>query len=72
MNSEKKKRLESSGWTVGGAADFLQLSPEEAKFIESKLALAAADPVGGSPLLRPGLGQQFRLMLIEYCKNFED
>ena len=42
MNSEKKKRLERSGWTVGGAADFLQLSPEEAKFIELKLALAAA------------------------------
>lgn len=42
MNTEKKKRLERSGWTVGGAADFLQLSPEEAKFIELKLALAAA------------------------------
>ena len=42
MNIEKKKRLERSGWTVGGTADFLQLSPEEAKFIEIKLALAAA------------------------------
>ena len=42
MNTEKKKRLERSGWTVGGAADFLQLSPEEEKFIELKLALAAA------------------------------
>ncbi|MBM3755654.1 MAG: helix-turn-helix transcriptional regulator [Acidobacteria bacterium] len=42
MNSEKKKRLERSGWTAGGAADFLRLSPEEAKFIELKLALDAA------------------------------
>lgn len=42
MNTEKKKRLERSGWAVGGAADFLQLSPEEAKFIELKLALGAA------------------------------
>lgn len=42
MNSEKKKRLERSGWTVGQAADFLQLSPEEAKFIDLKLALASA------------------------------
>ena len=42
MNSEKKKRLERSGWAVGQAADFLQLSPEEAKFIEVKLALATA------------------------------
>ena len=42
MNSEKQKRLERSGWTVGQAADFLQLSPEEAKFIDLKLALASA------------------------------
>ena len=41
MNTEKKKRLECSGWTVSGAADFLQLSPEEANFIELKLALAS-------------------------------
>lgn len=41
MKSEQKKRLERSGWTVGGAADFLDLTPEEASFIELKLALAA-------------------------------
>ncbi|MBN9660442.1 MAG: helix-turn-helix transcriptional regulator [Acidobacteria bacterium] len=41
MNSEKKKRLENSGWTVGDAASFLELSTEEAQFIEMKLALAA-------------------------------
>ena len=42
MITEKKRRLESAGWTVSGAADFLQLSPEEATFIELKLALATA------------------------------
>ena len=41
MNTEKKRRLERSGWTVGGATDFLELSPEETNFIELKLALAA-------------------------------
>ena len=42
MNTEKKKRLEGANWTVGDTAGFLNLSPEEAKFIELKLALAAA------------------------------
>lgn len=41
MKSEKRKRLEKAGWTVGDAADFLQLSTEEARFVELKLALAA-------------------------------
>ena len=41
MNTEKKKRLERSGWKVSGAAEFLQLSAEETKFIDLKLALAA-------------------------------
>jgi predicted XRE-type DNA-binding protein len=42
MNAEKKKRLERSGWAVGDTAAFLNLSPEEARFIELKLALAGA------------------------------
>jgi DNA-binding transcriptional regulator YiaG len=41
MNNQKKKHLERAGWAVGGATDFLELTPEEAKFIEVKLALAA-------------------------------
>jgi len=53
MNSEKKKRLESSGWTVGGMADFLQLSPEEAKFIESCEPLKISGGVTSSP---PAIG----------------
>jgi len=41
MKPSRKRRLERAGWKVGDAADFLGLSPEEARFIELKLALAA-------------------------------
>jgi DNA-binding XRE family transcriptional regulator len=41
MNSSKKARLERNGWAVGDAAQFLNLTPEEAQLIEVKLALAA-------------------------------
>jgi ribosome-binding protein aMBF1 (putative translation factor) len=40
MDEQKKRRLENAGWRVGDAADFLELSPEEAEFVELKLALA--------------------------------
>ena len=40
MRRLKKKRLESAGWVVGDSAQFLQLSVEENRFIELKLALA--------------------------------
>jgi len=40
MDKAKKARLESSGWRVGDAATFLGLTPEEAAFVELKLALA--------------------------------
>jgi DNA-binding XRE family transcriptional regulator len=36
----KKQRLERAGWVVGDSAEFLQLSAEENRFIELKLALA--------------------------------
>ena len=42
MKSEKRKRLESAGWIVGDARDFLDLTDEEIHFIETKLALATA------------------------------
>jgi predicted XRE-type DNA-binding protein len=42
MKSEKRKRLESAGWTVGDARGFLDLTDEEIHFIETKLALAIA------------------------------
>ncbi len=40
MKAAKRKKLEAAGWTVGSAADFLDLSPEEEAYIEAKLALA--------------------------------
>ncbi len=41
MNSSKKRRLQRHGWAVADAAEFLNLTPREAQFVEVKLALAA-------------------------------
>jgi transcriptional regulator with XRE-family HTH domain len=40
LNINTKKRLARAGWRAGSASDFLELSPEEASFIDLKLALA--------------------------------
>ena len=40
MKTAKKQRLESGGWRVGTAAEFLGLSQEEARIVEMKLALS--------------------------------
>lgn len=40
MYQTKKKKLESRGWTVGDAADFLGLSDTESRLVEMKLALS--------------------------------
>lgn len=40
MKTVKRKKLEAAGWTVGDTKDFLALSPNEAEFVEIKLALA--------------------------------
>ena len=40
MQQTKRKKLEASGWKVGSAADFLQLTPEEQAFIDMKLSLS--------------------------------
>ena len=40
MRKDKRRRLERAGWTVSDAADFLRLSDDERRFIETKLALA--------------------------------
>jgi DNA-binding XRE family transcriptional regulator len=40
VRNDKRRRLEKAGWKIGDAADFLQLSDEERRFIETKLALA--------------------------------
>ena len=40
MKAAKRKKLEANGWKVGSAADFLELTDEEAAYIELKLKLA--------------------------------
>jgi predicted transcriptional regulator len=40
MNTTKRKRLEAKGWKLGNASNFLNLSPEEAAYVEVKLALS--------------------------------
>ena len=40
MKPAKKRRLLARGWAVGGAREFLDLTDEEAAFVELKLALA--------------------------------
>ena len=40
MKAAKRKRLEKAGWKVSDAADFLDLSEEEAAYIEMKLLLS--------------------------------
>ena len=42
MDNEKKARLESHGWRVGSAEEFLGLTPEEAAYIELRLKLSDA------------------------------
>ena len=41
MRSDKRRKLKRAGWAIGDAADFLRLSDDERRFIETKLALAA-------------------------------
>jgi DNA-binding XRE family transcriptional regulator len=40
MDKAKKDRLAAAGWRSGDAAEFLELTVEEAAFVELKLALA--------------------------------
>ncbi|MEN9518214.1 MAG: hypothetical protein RLZZ381_802 [Cyanobacteriota bacterium] len=40
MDEEKRKRLETSGWAMGDASDFLGLTSAEAELVELKVKLA--------------------------------
>ena len=40
MDRKKRERLKVAGWSVGDAADFLELAPEEREYVELKIALA--------------------------------
>ena len=42
MKRAKQKKLVERGWRVGTPAEFLALTPEEAAFVEIKLALSDA------------------------------
>ncbi len=41
MQKAKTDKLKKTGWRTGSAAEFLELTAEEAELIEMKLALAA-------------------------------
>jgi DNA-binding XRE family transcriptional regulator len=40
MDQTKRERLESKGWRIGAASDFLGLTPEKNTLVEIKLALS--------------------------------
>ena len=40
MNKTKREALEAKGWKIGNAKEFLDLSEEEAAYVELKLALS--------------------------------
>jgi DNA-binding transcriptional regulator YiaG len=42
MNRATRRRLEARGWSIGTAADFLKLTPEEVRLVELRLALCHA------------------------------
>lgn len=42
MKSAKRKKLETKGWKIGSADEFLNLSPEEVTYIELKLSLSSS------------------------------
>jgi len=42
MDAKKRKRLEAAGWKTGSAADFLELTAEEAALVEMRLAVSGA------------------------------
>lgn len=40
MNESKRKRLEAKGWKIGTVEEFLQLSSEEAAYVEMRIRLS--------------------------------
>jgi hypothetical protein len=62
MKKTKRAVLEAHGWRVGSVADFLELSPAEAAFIETKLALSQSlrDRRTAAGLSQAGLAKRLR------------
>jgi len=48
LDAKTRKQLERAGFAVGGAADFLGLSAEEAALVEMRLGLRLARRTGSS------------------------
>jgi transcriptional regulator with XRE-family HTH domain len=42
MDKAKREKLEATGWRIGSAADFLQLSREESAIVDVRLSLSNA------------------------------
>lgn len=42
MDAAKRKAIETAGWKVGDAADFLEMSDEERQLLDTRVALALA------------------------------
>ncbi|MGH9802812.1 MAG: helix-turn-helix domain-containing protein [Blastocatellia bacterium] len=40
MDNKKRKALEKAGWSIGSASDFIGLTPEEERYIETRLLLS--------------------------------
>jgi DNA-binding XRE family transcriptional regulator len=40
MDKAKRRRLEAKGWKIGDVTEFLGLTPEEATYVELKIALS--------------------------------
>ena len=47
MDKAKRRRLETRGWRVGMANDFLGLSAEEAALVEMKVSATGVESVSG-------------------------
>lgn len=62
MKKTKRAALAAHGWRVGSVADFLELSPAEAAFIETKLALSQSlrDRRTAAGLSQAGLAKRLR------------
>lgn len=60
MDSNKRKALVAAGWTVGDAADFLELNEEERQLLDARMQLAAAirQARASSNLSQKELGQR--------------
>ena len=42
MDTTKRKALEATGWKIGDAADFLEMSDEERQLLDARVSLALA------------------------------